>query len=384
MDNFLNWDDNHPVSGSLNGITNESMDDNETMLGITCERRQTEFGSPLSLTLYTANVLRYIQIAYYIICFPLGVSLNAFILLLILRFKRLQNVTFVLAFQVSSSDLINATLIFPTSAANAITDRYVFTGLCTAIGIVVFHLRIARIYLMFVLALDRFLTVFTPFSYQRCRMKVVILLSVGAWSLSFVVVLIPVKGILDCYSFQRNTWACVPTTGCLNRRACSVYNSTSIALSNGCNIISLLLYFIMFCKAKQLRKKAQMLQKSSAYSEAGVKDIVSESLKRERRANVTFFLLFLALTGVSIPPFIFFVVGNPIVTTLDVVPPPAYIIAGIVGRATYPLLTIIDPIVIMRNQDFKEMMAKLYQKRRSANNMRQIHSSRKNSVSTTT
>ena len=358
------------------------MDDNETALGITCEQRQMDFGSPLALTLYTANVLRYMQITYYIICFPFGVSLNVFALLLILRFKRLQNVTFALAFQVSSSDLINATLIFPTSAANAISDRYVFTGLCTAIGIAVFHLRIARIYLMFVLALDRFLTVFTPFWYQRCRMKVVTLLSIGAWTLSFIVVVIPVRGILDCFSFQRNTWACIPSTGCLNRQACSVYNSTSIALSNSCNVISLLLYSIMFCKAKQLRKKAQMLQKSSAHSEAGIKDIVAESLKRERRANVTFFLLFLALTGVSIPPFIFFVVGNPIITTLNVVPPPAYIIAGIIGRATYPLLTIIDPIVIMRNQDFKEMMRKLCQKKMRANT-RQGHSSSKDSESTT-
>ena len=338
--------------------------DNKTVLGLTCEERQVEFGSPLPLSMIAAQVLRYMQITYYLICFPFGVSLNLLVLLLILRFKKLQNITIILAFQVSASDLVNAVIVFPTSAANAIVDRYVFTGMCTAIGIVVFHMRIATIYLMFVLAIDRFLTVFTPFWYQRWRKRVVIMLSLGAWIVSFIIALIPVKGILDCYSFQRHTWACVPSTGCSNKNACSVYNSTSIALSNGCNVISLILYFIMFCKARQLRSKIRTLQKSSANCEAGMKDAVTESFRRERRANVTFFLLFLSLTGVSIPPFLFFVVGNPIITALNVVPPPAYIIAGIIGRAMYPLLTIVDPIVIMRNQDFKEVMGKFYRKQK--------------------
>ena len=340
-------------------INYTNLDDNETLFGLSCEQRQVEFGRPLPLSMNAANVLRYMQISYYIICFPFGVFLNLLVLLLILRFKKLQNITFILAFQVSACDLINATLIFPTSAANAIADRYVFSGLCTTIGIIVFYMRIARIYLMFVLAVDRFLTVFKPFWYQRCRKRVIIILSLGAWILSFIVALIPVKGLLDCYSFQRHTWACVPSTGCLNEKACSVYNSTSIALSNGCNVVSLLLYFIMFCKARQLRNKIRTLQKSSAKCEAGMRDAVTESLRRERRANVTFFLLFLTLTGVSIPPFLFFVVGNPIITTLNVVPPPAYIIVGIIGRATYPLLTIVDPIVIMRNQDFREVIRKI-------------------------
>ena len=350
-----NWTD----YGSGSDTNSMSITENESLLGLTCEERQVEFGYPLPLSMSAAQVLRYMQVTYYFLCFPFGVSLNCLILLLILRFKKLQNITFILAIQVSASDLVNAALVFPTSAANAIADRYVFTGLCTTIGIVVFHMRIARIYLMFVLALDRFLTVFTPFWYQRCRMRVTVMLSLGAWTLSFIIALIPVKGLLDCYSFQRHTWACVPSVGCSNRYACSVYNSTSIAISNGCNVLSLLLYFIMFCKARQLRNKIRALQKSSAKCEAGMRDAVTESLRRERRANVTFFLLFLALTGVSIPPFLFFVVGRPIITTLNVVPPPAYVIAGVIGRAMYPLLTIVDPIVIMRNADFKDVIRKL-------------------------
>ena len=324
---------------------------------LTCAQRQYEFGSPLPIPTNVANVLRYIQVAYYVICLPFGVLLNLFVTVIILRNKNLQNITFILALQVCVGDMINAAIVFPTSAANAIADRYVFTGFCTTIGFAVFYLRIVRIYLMLVLVLDRFCSVFMPFWYQRNKMKVVVPLSLGAWSWAFIIAIIPVRGILDCYSFQRNTWACVPTNGCRNRNACSTYNSTSIALSNVCNITGLVLYSILFYKAKKLRNKIALAPQSNTDS-AGEREAAAEKLKHERRANITFLVLFLALVGVGIPPFTFFVVGRPIITTLGVVPHPAYIVAGVIGRAFYPLLTIVDPIVVMRNKDFKEAMRK--------------------------
>ena len=122
-----------------------------------------------ALSIDIANVLRYIQIVYYISSFPFGVFLNLFVALLILCSKRLQSITFLLALQVSAGDLVNASIIFPTSAANAIVNPYVFTGLCATIGFIIFYLRIARICLMFALVLDRFCAVFMPFWHQRHR-----------------------------------------------------------------------------------------------------------------------------------------------------------------------------------------------------------------------
>ena len=333
----------------------------------TCQEQQVELGMPLRLSSDIANALRYMQITYYIVCFPFGVLLNLFVISLILRFKKLQTVTFILAFQVSVGDFINALIVFPTSAANAIADRYVFTGLCPVFGLILLWLRIARTYLMLVLALDRFCTVFLPFWYQRYRhrVKIVGTLSLVAWTMAFIVALVPVQGLLDCYSFQRNTWACVTSNGCIHQSECSIYNSTSIALSNICNVISLLLYFILFCKARSLRKKIVTVKMAN-------EDPACEAMKaaaahvqgRERRANFTFFLLILALVGVSFLPFLFFVVGRPIISTLKVVPPPGYTVAGILGRSTFPLLTIIDPIVIMRNEDFREATNKICRKLR--------------------
>ena len=328
---------------------------------LTCEQRQYEFGFPLPLATNVANVLRYMQVAYYLICFPFGFFLNLFVMVLIVRNKKLHNVTFILALQVCVGDMINAAIVFPTSAVNAIADRYVFTGFCTTIGFALFYLRIVRIYLMLVLVLDRFCSVFMPFWYQRNKIKVIVPLSLAAWIFAFVIAIIPVRGILDCYSFQRNTWACVPTNGCRNRNACSTYNSTSIALSNLCNIIGLILYSILFYKARILRKKVAIAPHQPNASSEEEREAAADKLKQNRRANITFLVLFLALVGVGIPPFTFFVVGRPIITALDIVPHPAYTVAGVIGRAFYPLLTIMDPIVIMRNQDFREAMRKVFE-----------------------
>ena len=324
-----------------------TLPDNQTL---TCEEHQLEFGSPLPFPVDVSNVLRYMQAAYYIVCFLVGVFLNFIVTLLILCYKKLQTVTFVLALQILVSDLVNALLIFPTSTANAIVDRYVFTELCTSIGFAVFFMRNARIYLMSVLVVDRFSSVFMPFWYPRHRVKTVVFLSLGAWILSLIIALIPVRGLLNCYSFLRETWACIPREGCINKMECNIYGYIWVALTNVCNAVILLLYFILFFKTRRMRNKI------TTFVGQGTKEervAAAKKLKRERRANVTFFLLFLALAGVSIP------LGKIILDVLGVVQPSAYSLAGMLGWAVIHLLIIIDPIVIMRNGDFREIVKKI-------------------------
>ena len=333
---------------------------------LTCEQRQYEFGFPLPLATNVANVLRYMQVAYYLISFPFGFFLNLLVTVLIVHSKKLQNATFILALQVCAGDMINAAIVYPTSAANAIADHYVFTGFCTTIGFFLFFLRIVRIYLMLVLVLDRFCSVFMPFWYQRNKIKVITPLSLGAWIWTFIITIIPVRGILDCYSFTRSTWACVPISGCRNPKACSIYISTSIFLSNLCNIIGLVLYSVLFYKARKIRNKVAVPPQPNTES-TEEREAAAERMKHERRANITFLLLFIALVGVAVLPFIFFVIGRPLVSSLGIVPHPAYTVIQVIGRSLYPLLTIMDPIVVMRNRDFREAMSNYWKRFKGSN-----------------
>lgn len=80
--------------------------DNDTAAkNFTCEELQVVFGSPLLLPINVATVLRYMQAIYYFIYFTLGVVLNLFVTVLILRYKNLQNIIFILALQVCIGDM---------------------------------------------------------------------------------------------------------------------------------------------------------------------------------------------------------------------------------------------------------------------------------------
>ena len=101
----------------------------DTVANLTCEELQLVFGSPLPLPIHVANVVRYVQAFCYLTYFIFGFFLNLFVLMLVLRYKKLRTVTFTLALQVCVGNMINSIIVFPTSAVNAIAARYVFTGL---------------------------------------------------------------------------------------------------------------------------------------------------------------------------------------------------------------------------------------------------------------
>ena len=390
MDGSGNWTIDIQFTESesemMSNFTSIAFTENGTIyeLNLTCEQIQEEVGMPLQLPMDAANVLRYIQGAYYIASFPIGVFLNLFVILLISYFKSLQNITYILALQVSVGDLLNAVTFFPTSAANAIAGRYVFTGLCSTIGFILFYLSLVRIYLMFVLVLDRFCTVFMPFWYQRHRVKVVLPISVGAWILAFVIALVPVKGLLSCYSVLRNTWGCYPLQGCIYQRECFTYNFISIALTNICSVVSIILYLSLFCKARKLRNQIAIAHQPSDADSKETRAATARKLKRDRRANVTFFLLFLALMGVSFPPLIFLLIGRAITVVGGTTPPTAYTVAEILAGSTFPLLIVIDPVVITRNDDFRGAIRKLLNKLKIKLVSRAVEGSERNGTMTGT
>ena len=144
--------------------------------------------------------------------------------------------------------MLNGAIFLPTSATNAIADRFVFTGLCSVFGFALFFLGHTRTYLMFVLVLDHFFTIFVPFWYQRQRIRVVLPLSL-AWSLDLGVCRCfgtsIIKGVLDCYSVERSSWGCYPSQGCYHQRACLTYTWTVLTLTNICSVISLVIYLFL-------------------------------------------------------------------------------------------------------------------------------------------
>ena len=158
---------------------------------------------------------------------------------------------------------INSAIVFPTSAVNAVVGCFVFTGLCSTFGFVAFFLGLARFYLMFVLVLDHFCTVFMPFWYDQHRIKVV-LPSFFYWCIDVSIY----SSSCPCkrpawlqYEVVRNSWSCFPAAGCLHQRECFAYRCIAYTSSNACGVVSLVLctMIILFHKARKLRNRVAVV-----------------------------------------------------------------------------------------------------------------------------
>ena len=178
--------------------------------------------------------------------------------------------------------------------------------------------------------------------------------------LAFTIALFPVRGLLDCYTFFRDTWTCIPADGCINQRACFAYRWISYSISNGSGVVSLVMYIFLFRKARKLRNRVAVATPSEAATSETEREEMARRMKHERKANITFFLLFLALIGVSIPPSVFVLIGRIFVIISGKALPTAYTVTEVLVGPTISLLILIDPIVIMRNQDFREVIRMLF------------------------
>ena len=336
------------------------LEDNET--SVTCEQNLVE-GFPFPAPVTTANIVRYIQIVYYIATFPIGVLLNTFVIFIILRFKQLHSVTFYLALQITITNLVNAVIIFPSSAANAIANRFIFTGLCPILGFIITFLRLARNAQMFVLVADRFFIIFMPFWYSRHRVRVIIPMSIGGWMMSLVLALIPMTGLLHCYGFQRFTWSCLIRDGCTHRAACASHRTFVTTFFNLGTFLAFLLYVALLFKARKLRNRVET---SHLHDEEGqARANLKRKHKSERRANTTFLIMFVTLVGVSFPSYMFFSIGNAVLGSLGISrPPPAYAVAAAVSRSLFVMIIVLDPLVMMRNRDVKVVIKTIIAKLR--------------------
>ena len=128
------------------------------------------------------------------------------------------------------------------------------------------------------------------------------------------------------------------------------------------SFIALLLYSALLCRAKKLKNKIVLSQSSENEEDRA---IARRNRKREKSANVTFFIMLIAIVGVTLPPYILFNLNTVLLSALGLnPPPPAFTIIMIAFGNLYSLIFIMDPIVIMRNQDVREVVKSIIAKLR--------------------
>jgi hypothetical protein len=149
-------------------------------------------------------------------------------------------------------------------------------------------------------------------------------------------------GLLDCYIFSFNGKLCLPSTDC--SRICSWFVSGFVGMVMlPAAILSCCLYAVLYCKAFKIRR--------SLYSDGTVSDL--NRFNQEWKAVVTFSLLFLTVFMIIVPTTLVSIVIHAL--SFGAV---SHVVVSLNTAVTF-LMVVVDPIVIMRNKDVKEVLSNI-------------------------
>ena len=324
-------------SGSFNNTTVFDLEDNVT-LSCAAKNIQDSVIPPYSTT--GMIIVRALYALFQLLTFFAGGFLNLFVILLVAKYKKLQTVSFGIALQIVVLDLVFSTVVSLVNLTNSIANRWAFgEHMCVLIGMAVSINIAMRTVSMLVFVVDRFLLVFCPFAYPKYQFKTVVILSIASWLLVIVVDII--GNALDCYTYVPLIWLCVPAYNSCNSTCSVFWGLNAVGIIIPCRITPLFLYAMLFIKARKARKATASLART-----VGSGSII----KYDWKATITFFNIFMSLFAFSLPSIAFFVFTGIFYPGERV----SVLILSVAAGSSVSLLTISDPIFIIRNGDMKE------------------------------
>ena len=310
---------------------------------LSCAARSIQ--GPVMLPYSTALTItvRAILAMYYIITTLAGIILNTLVIVLVAKYKKLRTHSFAVALQVVGLDLVRC-LVFLAGQINVVANRWVFGKfVCDVTGVLVETITHVHLHLMFVLVLDRYLSTFYRSFYLKHKVKVTVSVSIATWLFAILSYAPLPPRLSDCVAFDRFKWVCAYSSSC--KSACFDILVGTLVIQ----LISAATYFLMYSRLFYKARKNRRVEESQAPGSPVARDLC----QKEHKTSVTFFWLFIVSHFCTLPSYII------IATVESISSGPSrellvelYLMA--VCSYTVPaLLSIIDPLLLMRNQDLR-------------------------------
>lgn len=334
--------------------------DNSTTINGTMDSLACTAGSlrgpimlPYSFTLTT--IVRSLQTFLYILTFVFGIILNSLVIILVAKYKKLHVRTFAVALQVVVLNLIVSSTVLMLRPVTSIANQWLFgEAMCVFTGYIYLTFLLLRALLMLVFVIDRFLSVFFLFSYPRHSSIIMLVTSVATWMFAVGARTIGFPGVLDCYSFISTSFLCVHSSRCSTECARTANVNLGIVFGPA-TIVPIILYALLYWRAKKLKKNHFLLAPSSSPSNGSV--VTKKSEIREWKANITFFLLFISVFALTTPVVALNLIFAAI-RRMNGPSPVLYVLSSILSSMS-ALIVIADPIVIMRHRDVHDILSKV-------------------------
>ena len=334
----MNMNDSFP-QGFLDESGSGVLESNFTLASCAASSLQAANGSVLPPAVDIAA--RVAHVVYGSIRTVIAILLNVLIILLFCKFSKLRTISFGIAIQIAAADFLLTLAIFPWTL-NHIAGRWIWgADVCIVTSFLVLGLAYVRTCLIFVFSFDRFVSVFAPFNYPKYSHHSTIILCVVSWCLTVANSLILIPPLLDCYMFHESTFSCEFSTDC--NKNCQSYIVIVMATHFVPAIFIPMGFFLaLYLKGRKIRRQ-----------EANMLGVNSRNMSQQDwRASKTFLLLLVAIFLVTFPPIILIILSSYFGQVTRI------IILEITHGILY-LLTITDPIIILRNADVREALGTL-------------------------
>ncbi len=237
--------------------------------------------------------------------------------------------------------LVNILLILQYSfdTIHVAAGHFIFgLNLCIASAFVLLTLFYLRNYLILTFALDRFASVCIPFHYPKYRHRIVTAICITFFCLSLGNSIIITPPFLDCYELIRNTENCNFSRSCNHK--CQIYDVFIILTHDIPTLLFPPVIFVTFyIKRRIIKNKLNNM--------LGQNQVMSEE---DWRALKTFSLL-VSMTILFTVAIVGYQVLSPLFPDL--------------GSATklfasfFSFFVVVDPIIILRNADVREVLGQL-------------------------
>lgn len=316
---------------------------------LTCAARNIQGPIEVSFSPVVFLVARCLLVIYFMLVAFFGTLLNCFTFYLVCRYKKLRTLSFTFAIQIVAVDLFGSSFIVTVSLSSVLANQWLLgEGMCIVTGALFIACNILRTAFLMGLVVDRFCSVYFAFTYPHYQVKVLWCFSVVTYLVTAVLSTLP--GAFDCFSFSSTSFVCRIDSTCSPQ--CAVIRQLiGLTVYLPLNILPVILYSALFYKGRKARNAMRVAANISA-SEA-------HKAKKDWRATITFFLMFMALFLVRIPPGLTSFIVTVVSMTSNSTESVWFFVLNSMSVNVFILAYIATPIFILRNRDVREIIAEI-------------------------
>ena len=291
-----------------------------------------------------------------------GVCGNAFVLCLVAKDKRLRYRSVIASVSVVVVDFLLTIFFHGVALTSTLRKKWAYDDnfmICHLYSILSTYFIYVRWIALCLIATDRFLTVRFPFHYQRHSRRFLIILTVLVWGIPVVAT----GGIVSLPfikpTFRANIPTCLPS--CVDEHTlCRLIRIGSFIATLIFGLIPTALHTWMYKQARKLRKDNTytlgQFPTSTEIENQTEEEPQTNEVKRAEQTLITSILIYLTVLFTSLPQFFVVLLRNINICAFFKLP----IYVHFVTSDIFFFSTALDPIVIMRNKDFRTAIKDIF------------------------